>query len=404
MLALDEEALNSPTLPQNPGIFLHIPAAHLSPPTPPPAPRDPEEGRRVAQPSSTLARPTGGQNAGPDTSTRPRQSIPLGTGGQGRLPVRDLVPSGDDIAGVSRGRGTGSYAAIESGGSRVGGGARSHEPTADPSLFRPPPHMVKTSKGWVGTGLRNSWGVHPPLPTGSASQANVQVGGSSGAVVGGGVTVGGTSPGKERRLVSLGGKGGGGGGGQGNENPPIPSDTPGCLARVEYGNVPEKLTPWGAVGGVGYSGGSGCGGDGGGGGAAIIEQGGVERRLSRSTSSMDDSFYVNLADKRHTWAFGAIAELVHNSSDAEATEVRVSLECLGPKDDTTFVVIDNGHGMTHPEMEQLFTIGKDYGHGSTAPAGERIGCNGVGFKQGVLRLGDTAVVVSVRGERAYIFE
>lgn len=112
---------------------------------------------------------------------------------------------------------------------------------------------------------------------------------------------------------------------------------------------------------------------------------------------MNDSFFINLADKRHTWAFGAIAELIHNSSDAGATEVRVSLENLGPENDPNFVVVDNGRGMTHPEMAQLFTVGKDYVHGPTAAAGERIGCNGVGFKQGVLRLGDTAVVVSVRG-------
>ena len=32
---------------------------------------------------------------------------------------------------------------------------------------------------------------------------------------------------------------------------------------------------------------------------------------------MNDSFFINLADKRHTWAFGAITELIYNSSDAE---------------------------------------------------------------------------------------
>lgn len=118
---------------------------------------------------------------------------------------------------------------------------------------------------------------------------------------------------------------------------------------------------------------------------------------------MNDSVFINLADKRHTWAFGAIAELIHNSSDAEATEVRVSLEHLGPDNDTSFAVIDNGHGMTHQEMGQLFTVGKDYGHDSNAPADERIGCNGMGFKQGVLRLENTAVVVSVRGESGHPF-
>lgn len=102
-----------------------------------------------------------------------------------------------------------------------------------------------------------------------------------------------------------------------------------------------------------------------------------------------------MRDKTHTWPFSAAAELIHNSSDAEATEVRVSLDKLGPDEDLNFVVFDNGCGMTHREMVQLFTLGKDYGYSSQS---ERIGCNGVGFKQGVLRLGDTAVVLSVRGE------
>lgn len=127
----------------------------------------------------------------------------------------------------------------------------------------------------------------------------------------------------------------------------------------------------------------------------------LERRLSRSTSCVNDSFFINLADKVHTWAFGAIAELIHNSSDAEATEGRVSLENLGPEDDTNFAVSDNGHGIAHEDMAQLFMIGKRYGHGLTPPAGERIGCNGVGFKQAVPRLRDTTVVISVRGEQGH---
>lgn len=108
-----------------------------------------------------------------------------------------------------------------------------------------------------------------------------------------------------------------------------------------------------------------------------------------------DALFLNLRDKTHTWPFGAAAELIHDSSDANATEVRVSLEKLGPNEEMNFVVIDNGCGMTHQEVLQLFTIGKDYGHSTNS---ERIGCNGVGFQQGVLRLGDTALVISVHGE------
>ncbi|CAM9500903.1 unnamed protein product, partial [Hapterophycus canaliculatus] len=101
-----------------------------------------------------------------------------------------------------------------------------------------------------------------------------------------------------------------------------------------------------------------------------------------------DGLYVTYADKTHSWVFGAIAELIHNSYDAGATEVRVSIDHLGPEKTTNFVVVDNGSGMTHREVTQLFQLGKE------SEYDRRIGCNGVGFKQGVLRLGDNAVVIT----------
>lgn len=132
---------------------------------------------------------------------------------------------------------------------------------------------------------------------------------------------------------------------------------------------------------------------------------GVGKRVDgRGGPPASDDLFLNYADKTHTWAFGAVAELIHNSADAKATEVRVSLDTLGPNQDANFVVVDNGHGMTHQEMLVLFTLGKAYGYNSAAVTGERIGCNGLGFKQGVLRLGDTAAVITVRGEQDFFFQ
>lgn len=111
----------------------------------------------------------------------------------------------------------------------------------------------------------------------------------------------------------------------------------------------------------------------------------------------NDAVFLTYADKTHSWPFGAAAELIHNSSDAGATEVRVSIDHLGPDRDRNFVVVDNGRGMTHDEMAQLFELGKESGYDS------RIGCNGVGFKQGVLRLGETAVVITVQGKQVVRF-
>eukprot|EP00752_Nemacystus_decipiens_P012556 g11120.t1 len=241
-----------------------------------------------------------------------------------------------------------------------------------------------TSAGTVGSGTSGPGSVNPPNPA-------VKPSSRTGAAPK-------LTPGKEV---------GGGASGQGNESSPDPANTPSSRISVGTGSAPSKRPPntpssrisvgTGSAPSKRPPGGAVGGGDRGDG-APIREVGGLERRLSRSTSSFDDSFFINLADKRHTFAFGAIAELIHNSSDAHATEVRLGLENLGREHDTNLVVVDNGHGMTHEEMAQLFTVGKDYGHGLTAPGGERIGCNGVGFKQGVLRLGNTAVVISVRGK------
>lgn len=314
---------------------------------------------------------------------------------------------GDAGAGAGRGWGKESYAVTATRGSTLEESAGSRPLLAAPPGSRPPQYMMTSQQvgpvthgrqseippGWIGASQGFAWGAHSPVPP-VTSFANDQVWGSPVVGVGGGGTVGNASPVSRPRLLSRQTSS------QGNDN--SPTATPSPETGVVNGTIPVKFIPRGAVGGGRCDGDGGRGGDGSGGAATTSEQGGVEeRRLSRTASSMNDSFFINLADKRHTWAFGAIAELIHNSSDAEATEVRVSLEDLGPKDDTNFVVVDNGHGMTHPEMAQLFTVGKDYGHGSTAQEGEHIGCNGVGFKQGVLRLGNTAVVVSVRGERGH---
>lgn len=127
----------------------------------------------------------------------------------------------------------------------------------------------------------------------------------------------------------------------------------------------------------------------------------VGEQPAAAGSFMDDSTYRRLRDECHLWPFSAVAELVHNSSDAGATEVRLSIERFGPNKDRNFVVIDDGSGMTNREMGQLFKYGKDYGDLSYSQ--ERCGRNGVGFKQGVLRLGETAVVISVsKGEHSSV--
>ena len=298
--------------------------------------------------------------------------------------------------------------------------------------FRPPQHVVitrqpaapvdplthrqheGTSPGWIGNvqDFRlGAWGALPQIPH-NVPQADGRVGGGV-AGAAGSRAVERTPPGRGLPITALGGRSAGGSNGEGSDAPPTPRDKPASRTSEGMDSV-SKLTPESKFFGGEFNGTSRPIGGRIAAGASTSERRvtpivqaaelttnvppGLEQVQLRRMPSVNDSTFINLADKTHDWPFGAIAELIHNSSDAEATEVRVSLEDLGPDKDTNFVVIDNGRGMTHPEMAQMFALGKDYGYGSNAPADERIGCNGFGFKQGVLRLGDTAVVISVRGK------
>ena len=304
-----------------------------------------------------------GNDNPPALANTPSSRVGVGKGSAPRKPK-----AGGTVGGGARGQGDGDPSTpADTSSSRLGVGKGSA------------PRKVKPRRA-VDGGASGRGNKSPPTPTDTGSRDGVGKGSARGDN---------NPPAPAFAPISRGGGAvGGGTRGQDGDNPATAFVTPSSRVGEDKGGASKKLTAGGAV----------DGGDRGGGSAVNGERRVLERRLSRSASFVNDSYYIILADKRHTWAFGAIAELIHNSSDARATEVRISLENLGPEDDTNFVVVDNGHGMTHEDMAQLFTIGKDYGNGPTAPAGERIGCNGVGFKQGVLRLGDTAVVVSVRGE------
>jgi len=278
-------------------------------------------------------------------------------------------------------------------------------------------HHEAFSTGWARTGQDVGLGTWemptsppppPPRPMSlNVPQSNGQVMG--GAIVGtGGSGTATTSPPGRPSISYLGGRGAVGSSVEGSATPPVLTGIPTSRTSVDSDSIPREIASGNNFAGVRCNGSSGRSAATPGlnvtsvarptAPAANYDHPGVDQLSLRRTPSLNDSTFINLANKTHIWAFGAAAELLHNSSDAKATEVRVSLEDLGPERETNFVVIDDGCGMTNSEMGQMFALGKDYGYGSTAPADERIGCNGFGFKQGVLRLGDTAVVVSVRGE------
>jgi hypothetical protein len=101
---------------------------------------------------------------------------------------------------------------------------------------------------------------------------------------------------------------------------------------------------------------------------------------------------------QHDWLFGAVAELIHNSRDAGATRITVSVRHqFGSPLPPIFVVDDDGSGMSHEELRLMLSFGSDP---SRQLARDRIGKFGFGFKHGSMRIGDDALVLT-KSERTF---
>jgi len=58
----------------------------------------------------------------------------------------------------------------------------------------------------------------------------------------------------------------------------------------------------------------------------------------------------------HRWPFGALAELIHNSKQANSTEVRINYKTFHQT--RVLMVADNGHGMDPVGLHHMLTFGK----------------------------------------------
>jgi len=119
---------------------------------------------------------------------------------------------------------------------------------------------------------------------------------------------------------------------------------------------------------------------------------------SSSFMQVDKSFLSTLS-QNHVWLFGALAELLHNSSDAGSTDLQINVReeegREGGKEAMVLEIKDKGEGMSHGEMDAMFRLGKTYARDrDESEQAQRVGRYGWGFKQGSLRIGSTAVVLS----------
>ena len=119
----------------------------------------------------------------------------------------------------------------------------------------------------------------------------------------------------------------------------------------------------------------------------------------RDTEGLDRSSthpkFLHSNATSHSWALGAIAELLDNSMDMHTPQHPVTIHvdvksCPETAGGRMLVVRDNGGGMTKREMLQMMSFGV-----SRQTTEQRIGRYGNGFKSSSMRLGADALVLSV---------
>ncbi|GMH14936.1 hypothetical protein Nepgr_016777 [Nepenthes gracilis] len=127
--------------------------------------------------------------------------------------------------------------------------------------------------------------------------------------------------------------------------------------------------------------------------------------LEKKFVRIDPSYLKTLGQAHSGWIFGAIAELVDNSRDANASRLDISIETIYYKKAASNIpmlsVIDDGHGMSHDEICRMVSFGHKQPDREEL---DRIGRFGIGFKTGAMRLGrDALVLTQTAGSRSIAF-
>ncbi|WOK98111.1 MORC family CW-type zinc finger protein 4-like isoform X1 [Canna indica] len=116
--------------------------------------------------------------------------------------------------------------------------------------------------------------------------------------------------------------------------------------------------------------------------------------LPKNFVRTDPSYLRTLGQTHAGWIFGAIAELVDNSRDANAIRLDLFVECLyfkkAGKKVPVLSVVDNGHGMSHNEIMRMLS----FGHKQPEEDQDKIGRFGIGFKTGAMKLGRDVLVLT----------
>lgn len=113
--------------------------------------------------------------------------------------------------------------------------------------------------------------------------------------------------------------------------------------------------------------------------------------------------YVKAFSQNHaSWIFGGLAELIDNARDACAQRLDIIVrkaKLLGQHESIPVLQVkDDGNGLDPKAFSRMLSFCHDY-ENATADNLNRIGCFGVGFKAGSMRIGDDVLVLTKKDER-----
>eukprot|EP00592_Proboscia_alata_P011384 CAMPEP_0194384844 /NCGR_PEP_ID=MMETSP0174-20130528/76518_1 /TAXON_ID=216777 /ORGANISM="Proboscia alata, Strain PI-D3" /LENGTH=1114 /DNA_ID=CAMNT_0039172387 /DNA_START=69 /DNA_END=3413 /DNA_ORIENTATION=- len=108
------------------------------------------------------------------------------------------------------------------------------------------------------------------------------------------------------------------------------------------------------------------------------------------------SFLTDLSRRHSKWIWGGLAEILHNSKDAGAKNIRIQRfpesDSSPESKDFGLQIDDDGSGITYDEACTMMQIASD--HNFKAKEGQ-VGGYGVGFKVGAMAMAQTAIVLSI---------
>ncbi|KAK6190959.1 hypothetical protein SNE40_002715 [Patella caerulea] len=114
--------------------------------------------------------------------------------------------------------------------------------------------------------------------------------------------------------------------------------------------------------------------------------------LSRAQLSFD---YLHTNSTTHEFLFGALAELIDNARDANATKINVySVPEKSLRGGYVLCFLDDGEGMDPSETADIVTFGKSVKKSAET---QQIGMYGNGLKSGSMRIGNDLMVFTKKG-------